>query len=449
MAGNPRGKSSMTDVFFYALLAADGLFLVLLVALLFKSSSRPLAAIDHRLEGMETLQERLERTLREDGPRDREELNRSLRDVSESLLVRLAENMSLQKDQWEIFSRQLTDLAVQSIQKLDRINESVALQLRNLQEDQRRQLEAIRATVDEKLQDTLEKRLGESFRLVSERLETVQKGLGEMQTLAAGVGDLKKVLTNIKTRGTFGEIRLGTLLEEILSPNQYAVNVATKPDSDHRVEFAVRMPGRHDDPRQVVWLPLDAKFPQEDHLRLLEAQEQGNPGQVEEASRQLERTLRDMAKSIRDKYLAPPHTTDFAIMFLPTESLYAEVLRRDGLFAQLQREFRVVITGPTTLAALLNSLQMGFRTLAIERRSSEVWELLGAVKTEFANFGGILEKTRKKIMEAGNTIEKAAVRSRAIERRLRDVQGLPAPEDGGGESGAEDAGDNGAPYNRS
>ncbi|HPN07918.1 MAG TPA: DNA recombination protein RmuC [Syntrophales bacterium] len=439
----------MTDVFFYALLAADGLFLVLLVALLFKSSSRPLAAIDHRLEGMETLQERLERTLREDGPRDREELNRSLRDVSESLLVRLAENMSLQKDQWEIFSRQLTDLAVQSIQKLDRINESVALQLRNLQEDQRRQLEAIRATVDEKLQDTLEKRLGESFRLVSERLETVQKGLGEMQTLAAGVGDLKKVLTNIKTRGTFGEIRLGTLLEEILSPNQYAVNVATKPDSDHRVEFAVRMPGRHDDPRQVVWLPLDAKFPQEDHLRLLEAQEQGNPGQVEEASRQLERTLRDMAKSIRDKYLAPPHTTDFAIMFLPTESLYAEVLRRDGLFAQLQREFRVVITGPTTLAALLNSLQMGFRTLAIERRSSEVWELLGAVKTEFANFGGILEKTRKKIMEAGNTIEKAAVRSRAIERRLRDVQGLPAPEDGGGESGAEDAGDNGAPYNRS
>ena len=439
----------MTDVFFYVLLAADGLVLVLLVALLFKSSSRPLAAIDHRLEGMETLQERLERTLREDGPRDREELNRSLRDVSESLLVRLAENMSLQKDQWEIFSRQLTDLAVQSIQKLDRINESVALQLRNLQEDQRRQLEAIRATVDEKLQDTLEKRLGESFRLVSERLETVQKGLGEMQTLAAGVGDLKKVLTNIKTRGTFGEIRLGTLLEEILSPNQYAVNVATKPDSDHRVEFAVRMPGRHDDPRQVVWLPLDAKFPQEDHLRLLEAQEQGNPGQVEEASRQLERTLRDMAKSIRDKYLAPPHTTDFAIMFLPTESLYAEVLRRDGLFAQLQREFRVVITGPTTLAALLNSLQMGFRTLAIERRSSEVWELLGAVKTEFANFGGILEKTRKKIMEAGNTIEKAAVRSRAIERRLRDVQGLPAPEDGGGESGAEDAGDNGAPYNRS
>ena len=439
----------MTDVFFYALLAADALFLVILIVLLFKSPSRPLTVIDHRLKGMEKLQERLERTMRDDGARDREELNRSLRDVSESLLGRLAENMSLQKDQWEIFSRQLTDLAAQSVQKLDRINESVALQLRHLQEDQRRQLEAIRATVDEKLQDTLEKRLGESFRLVSERLETVQKGLGEMQTLAAGVGDLKKVLTNIKTRGTFGEIRLGTLLEEILSPDQYAANVATQPDSDHRVEFAVRMPGRHDDPRQVVWLPLDAKFPQEDHLRLLEAQEQGNPGQVEEASRQLERTLRDMAKSIRDKYLAPPHTTDFAIMFLPTESLYAEVLRRDGLFAQLQREFRVVITGPTTLAALLNSLQMGFRTLAIERRSSEVWELLGAVKTEFANFGGILEKTRKKIMEAGNTIEKAAVRSRAIERRLRDVQGLPAPEDGGGESGAEDAGDNGAPYNRS
>ncbi|MDI9570942.1 MAG: DNA recombination protein RmuC [Pseudomonadota bacterium] len=419
----------MSDILCHVLLAANGLLLALVVVLLFKSSARPLTAIDRRLEGMEGRQERMERAIREDGARDREELSRSLRDATESLLGRLAENISLQKGQWEIFSRQVADLAAQSIQKLDRIDESVTLRLRHLQEDQRRQLEAIRATVDEKLQDTLEKRLGESFRLVSERLETVQKGLGEMQTLAAGVGDLKKVLTNIKARGTYGEIRLGALLEEILSPDQYAANVATRPDSDNRVEFAVRMPGRRDDPRQTVWLPLDAKFPQEDHLRLLEAQEEGNPARLEEASRQLERTLRDMARDIRDKYLAPPHTTDFAIMFLPTESLYAEVLRRDGLFAQLQREFRVVITGPTTLAALLNSLQMGFRTLAIERRTSEAWELLNAVKTEFANFGGILEKTHKKIIEAGNTIEKAAVRSRAIERRLRDVQDLPVPED--------------------
>jgi len=251
------------------------------------------------------------------------------------------------------------------------------------------------------------------------------------------VGDLKKVLTNIKTRGTFGEIQLGALLEQILSPGQYAANVATKPDSANRVEFAVRMPGREENPDQCVWLPLDAKFPQEDHLRLLEAQEQGNPVQVEEAARQLERTIREMAKSIRDKYLEPPYTTDFAVMFLPTESLYAEVLRRGGLVEQLQREYRVVITGPTTLAALLNSLQMGFRTLAIEKRSSEVWELLGIVKTEFATFGGILEKTRKKIQEAGNTIEKAAVRSRAIEKKLLNVQGLPVPDSGdaGGETG--------------
>nr|MBP8980329.1 DNA recombination protein RmuC [Syntrophobacterales bacterium] len=317
----------------------------------------------------------------------------------------------------------------QNIQKLDKITETLDLHLRNLQEDHRRQLETIRATADEKLQDTLEKRLGESFRLVSDRLEMVQKGLGEMQTLAAGVGDLKKVLTNIKTRGTFGEIQLGSLLEQILSPEQYAANVATRPDSANRVEFAIRMPGRQEGRERTVWLPLDAKFPQEDHLRLLEAQEQGNPVQVEEAARQLERTVREMARNIRDKYLEPPYTTDFAVMFLPTESLYAEILRRGGLFEQLQREFKVVVTGPTTLAALLNSLQMGFRTLAIEKRSSEVWELLGAVKTEFSAFGGILEKTRKKILEAGNTIEKAAVRSRAIEKKLLNVQGLPAPDD--------------------
>jgi len=413
----------------YGLLAVNVAVLLLLVILLFRSPRATLPDLESRLAGMEKLQERTERSFREDGARNREELTRSLKDLNESLLSRMAEGMTLQKGQWEIFAQQLAALTAQNIQKLDKITETLDLQLRNLQEDHRRQLETIRATVDEKLQDTLEKRLGESFRLVSDRLEMVQKGLGEMQTLAAGVGDLKKVLTNIKTRGTFGEIQLGSLLEQILSPEQYAANVATRPDSANRVEFAIRMPGRQGDREQEVWLPLDAKFPQEDHLRLLEAQEQGNPVQVEEAARQLERTVREMARNIRDKYLEPPYTTDFAVMFLPTESLYAEVLRRGGLFEQLQREFKVVVTGPTTLAALLNSLQMGFRTLAIEKRSSEVWELLGAVKTEFSAFGAILEKTRKKILEAGNTIEKAAVRSRAIEKKLRNVQGLPAPDD--------------------
>ncbi len=413
----------------YGLLAVNVAVLLLLLILLFRAPRAPLADLENRLAGMEKLQERTERSFREEGARNREELTRSLKDLNESLLSRMAEGMTLQKGQWEIFAQQLAALTAQNIQKLDKITETLDLQLRNLQEDHRRQLETIRATVDEKLQDTLEKRLGESFRLVSDRLEMVQKGLGEMQTLAAGVGDLKKVLTNIKTRGTFGEIQLGSLLEQILSPEQYAANVATRPDSANRVEFAIRMPGRQGDREQEVWLPLDAKFPQEDHLRLLEAQEQGNPVQVEEAARQLERTVREMARNIRDKYLEPPYTTDFAVMFLPTESLYAEILRRGGLFEQLQREFKVVITGPTTLAALLNSLQMGFRTLAIEKRSSEVWELLGAVKTEFSAFGGILEKIRKKILEAGNTIEKAAVRSRAIEKKLRNVQGLPAPDD--------------------
>ncbi len=433
----------MSLALLYGLLAVNGLALILLVILLSRSSRPPLADLESRLAGLEKLQERTERAFREDGARNREEVNRSLKDLNESLLSRVAENMTLQKGQWEIFAQQLTALTAQNIQKLDKITETLDLQLRNLQEDHRRQLETIRATVDEKLHDTLEKRLGESFRLVSDRLEMVQKGLGEMQTLAAGVGDLKKVLTNIKTRGTFGEIQLGGLLEQILSPEQYAANVATRPDSGNRVEFAVRMPGRNEGGEQaLVWLPIDAKFPQEDHLRLLEAQEQGNPVQVEEAARNLERTVREMARNIRDKYLEPPYTTDFAVMFLPTESLYAEILRRGGLFEQLQREFKVVITGPTTLAALLNSLQMGFRTLAIEKRSSEVWELLGAVKTEFATFGAILEKTRKKIQEAGNTIEKAAVRSRAIEKKLLNIQGLPAPDSGDAGGEAED-GENG------
>ena len=275
--------------------------------------------------------------------------------------------------------------------------------------------------MDEKLHATLEQRLGESFKLVSERLELVHKGLGEMQTLASGVGDLKKVLTNVKTRGTWGEVQLEALLEQLLAPEQYVKNAVTKKGSNERVEFAVKLP-------ENVLLPIDAKFPQEDYQKLLDAQEQANPVLVEEMAKQLEAKIKAEAKSIKERYINPPDTTDFAIMFLPTEGLYAEVLRRTGLFETLQRQYRVTIAGPTTLAAFLNSLQMGFRTLAIQKRSSEVWTLLGAVKTEFGKFGDILEKTNKKLQEASNTLQDAAQKSRTIEKKLKSVQELPVHE---------------------
>jgi DNA recombination protein RmuC len=311
---------------------------------------------------------------------------------------------------------------------MDKLRETVEERLRLIQDDTARKLEQMRATVDEKLHETLEKRLGESFKLVSERLELVQRGLGEMQTLANGVGDLKKVLTNVKTRGTFGEIQLSSLLEQVLSPGQYESNVETRKGSGQRVEFALKLPGRDGTTDGMVWLPLDAKFPQEDYLRLVEAQELGDLLAATEAAKQLDRSVRLMAANIRDKYLDPPHTTDFGVMFLPTEGLFAEVLRRPGLFDALQRDFKVMVAGPTTLAAMLNSLQMGFRTLAIEKRSAEVWNLLGAVRTEFSKFGAVLEKTSKKLQEAGNHIDQAAVRTRSIEKKLKGVQEMPGAE---------------------
>jgi DNA recombination protein RmuC len=284
----------------------------------------------------------------------------------------------------------------------------------------------MRNTVDEKLHATLEQRLGESFKLVSDRLEQVHRGLGEMQTLAAGVGDLKKVLTNVKTRGTWGEVQLAALLEQVLTAEQYAENVATRPKSNDRVEFAIRLPGREDG--EPVWLPIDAKFPIEDYQKLLEAQERADPAAVEVAARALETRLKNEARTIREKYVEPPHTTDFAILYLPIEGLYAEVLRRPGLAEALQRDWRVSIAGPTTLAAMLNSLQMGFRTLAIEQRSSEVWAVLGAVKSEFGKFGEALSHTKKKLQEASNSIDKAEVRTRAVTRKLKEVEALPAVE---------------------
>jgi DNA recombination protein RmuC len=291
-----------------------------------------------------------------------------------------------------------------------------------IQLDNAAKLEQMRATVDEKLQSTLETRLGQSFALVSERLEAVQRGLGEMQSLASGVGDLKRVLTNVKSRGILGEVQLGALLEQLLTIEQYESNVITVPGSSDRVEFAIRMPGQQDGGQ--LYLPIDAKFPLEDYQRLLDAQDIADVDAATLAGRALEMRVREEAKRIKSKYVAVPHTTDFAVLFLPTEGLYAEVIRRPGLFELLQREHRVVVAGPTTLSALLNSLQMGFRTLAIAQRSSEVWSLLGAVKNEFGKFGAVLEKTRKQLDAARNSIDSAGVRTRVIERKLRGVESL-------------------------
>jgi DNA recombination protein RmuC len=315
-------------------------------------------------------------------------------------------------------------------EKLEAMRNTMETQLQALQEDNTRKLEQMRATVDEKLQGTLDKRLGESFKQVSERLEQVYKGLGEMRTLATGVGDLKKVLTNVKTRGTWGEIRLSHILEQILTPDQYEVKVATKKNSNERVEFAIKLPGQQADKEKIVWMPIDSKFPQEDYHRLMDAQEAADKESAEQAIKNLEMRIKAEARHIKEKYLDPPNTTDFGIMFLPVEGLYAEVLRRPGLCDTLQREHRIVVTGPTTLAALLNSLQMGFRTLAIEKRSSEVWQLLGMVKTEFGKFGDVLAQTKKKLQEAGHTIDKAEIRTRAIARTLRKVQEIPLAETG-------------------
>ena len=293
--------------------------------------------------------------------------------------------------------------------------------LRDVQQDSARQLEHIRATVDEKLQENLDRRFNDSFKTVSDRLEQVHRGLGEMQTLAAGVGDLKKVLSNVRTRGTWGEVQLGALLEQVLAPEQFERNVATR-GTNERVEFAIKLPGHADDGLTPVWLPIDAKFPADAYQRLVEALDAGAPESIESASRLLETAIKLNAKSIREKYVEPPATTDFAIMFLPTEGLYSEVLRRPGLAEWLQAEQRVVVAGPMTLAALLNSLQMGFRTLAIQQRSGEVWKVLGEAKTEFARYGQALDKVKKKIEEVAVAIDEAQVRTRAVNRRLRDVE---------------------------
>jgi DNA recombination protein RmuC len=384
---------------------------------------------------IEAIRETVERKLgqvqsdaQQQAAQSREETARTLKAFGDLVSNRMMEIASLQKAQMESFSESLNKLVISNEQKLEQMRHAVEGKLKEIQQDNAVKLEQMRATVDEKLHATLEQRLGESFRLVSDRLEMVHKGLGEMQTLASGVGDLKKVLTNIKTRGGWGEMQLGNLLEQVMAPDQYAGCVCTSPSSNERVDFAIKLPGRDEDGGRPVWLPIDAKFPQEDYQRLLEAQEQGNPAMAEEASKGMEARVRLEARKVQEKYVNPPHTTDFAILFLPTEGLFAEVLRRPGLCESLQREFRVMVMGPTTLGAMLNSLQMGFRTLAIQKRSSEVWAVLGAVKTEFGKFGGVLDKVKKKLQEASNTVDKASTRSRVLENKLKKVQQLPSSE---------------------
>jgi DNA recombination protein RmuC len=431
---------------FYAVELVQGFFIltiltaiVLLIVLVRRKPEDAIALLQENFKTMIEEQQRMKAEIKEEfsynrqetaqsARQSRQELSETLKFSTDSLLQRLAENIRQQKDQLDSFSKQLMAMAALNEDKLAAMRNTLETQLRALQEDNARKIEQMRATVDEKLQTTLDKRLGESFRQVSERLEQVYKGLGEMRSLASGVGDLKKVLTNVKTRGTWGEIRLSHILEQILTPDQYGVNVATKKNSNDRVEFAVKLPGKAADDGKIVWLPIDSKFPQEDYQRLMDAWEAADAALAETHSKNLENRIKAEAKLIKEKYLEPPGTTDFGIMFLPVEGLYAEVLRRPGLFDTLQREHRIVVTGPTTLAALLNSLQMGFRTLAIEKRSSDVWQLLGAVKAEFGKFGNVLALTKKKLHEAGVTIDKAEVRTRAIARKLRTVQETPLSE---------------------
>ena len=420
-------------------------------------------------------QERTERSLREQvqstAQATRQELGGNFTQFQQVLAAQLTSVATLQNNQIDAFSQQLVKLNESNAQQLEQIRQALIQQsqtardeqasslkrfgdtlnqtlamltesnalrmgeirttleqkIQQLQADNASKLEEMRKTVDEKLHATLEQRLGESFKQVSDRLEKVHQGLGEMQQLAIGVGDLKRVLTNVKTRGTWGEVQLEMVLEQMLTPDQYAKNVETVPGTGERVEFAIKLPGKEDD-RAPVWMPIDAKFPKEQYERLIDAAERADAEGVAQAGKELERAIRSEAKTIAEKYLSPPLTTDFAILFLPTEGLYAEVMRRPGLADELQRTCRVSISGPSTLSALLNSLQMGFRTLVLEKRSSEVWQVLGAVKTEFGKFGDVLAATRNALVKAADNIDKAEVRTRQMTKKLKQVEALPNEE---------------------
>jgi DNA recombination protein RmuC len=390
----------------------------------------------------ERVERELRRELQESARTGRQELSQSLATFQTSLMQQGAESTRTQNAQMDAFGQQLAmlqktlsdTLALQlgtlgeaNARRLAEVRQTLETQLAQLQSSNAAKLDEMRTTVDEKLQTTLQARLGESFKQVAERLEQVHKGLGEMQSLAQGVGDLKHLLTNVKTRGMFGEAQLAGLLEQVLVPDQYATQVATRPGSKHMVDFAIKLPGTGGG-EQPLWLPIDAKFPNEDYERLLDAQGRADAEGAEAAGKALEARIRLEARSIAEKYIEPPHTTDFAILFLPTEGLYAEVLRRPGLMEGLQREHRITLAGPTTLLAMLSSLHMGFRTLALEKRSSEVWQVLGAVKTEFGKFGDVLAKVKSQTETVLKTLDSAEVRSRAMGRVLKQVEALPEPQ---------------------
>lgn len=383
------------------------------------------AALDHISHTAALLESRLrEEMSREEATliSAQAENTRDLMQYIDALSQRFDLHSQSQEARLHRMAATLDDKLTANDQRTEKLRESLAESMQKLQQENAEKLEKMRQTVDEKLHETLNRRLGESFSLVNERLEQVYKGLGEMQSLASGVGDLKKVLTNVKTRGIWGEVQLGSLLEQMLAPGQYAENVQVAPYAKERVEYAVILPGREDS--QHVYLPIDSKFPVEAYERLLSAVEEGTPELIAAATAELEQSIRTEAKRISSKYIVPPHTTDFAVMFLPTEGLYAEALRIRGLMEDLQQKHRILVSGPSTLSALLSSLQLGFRTLAIEQRSAEVWQLLGAVKTEFSRFSDLLDQTQQRLRQAGDTIEKAASKTRAIHRRLRAVEAL-------------------------
>ena len=397
------------------------------------------SARSHSPESLSRGGAKAEEIIREEFRADREEAKQSARSLREEVTTAqknandtviqvIGEMNKSQRDSLASVEQRLMGLSETNETRLGGLRDTLDSKMKALQESNDKKLDQMRQTVDEKLQSTLEKRLGESFKIVSERLEAVQRGLGEMQNLATGVGDLKRVLTNVKARGTWGEVQLGAILEQLLTPDQYEKNVKVRPSSAEVVEFAIRLPGTGSEANTNVWLPIDAKFPQEDYQRLVQASEAADTNAVEQSLKALTRAVENSAKDISEKYIEPPATTDFAILFLPTEGLYAEALRQPGLLEKLQDTYRVVVAGPTTLSAILNSLRMGFRTLAIEKRSSEVWQVLAAVKTEFGKFGEVLDKVKKQLETASGTIDQTGVRTRAMERKLRDVEALPEEE---------------------
>jgi DNA recombination protein RmuC len=431
---NIRGDN-MDTVLIFIVLILSAINLILFLSIKSKINNND---SKHQLSLIESSNERVEKAVKDEVARFREENKSSDREMrieiannqnanGKSILDQMSTIATMQKNQLDTFSNQLIQLTSSNEQRLNEMRNTIEEKLSLIQKENSTKLEEMRATVDEKLHSTLEKRLGESFGDISKRLENLYKELGEMHSLASGVNDLKRTLTSVKTRGIWGEIQLGTLMDEILTADQYETNVITKKKSNDRVEFAIKLPG-NDANNTRVYLPIDAKFPQEDYQKLIDAADLGDKNAVDAARKSLELRVKSEAKDIKEKYLDPPNTTDFGIMFLPTESLYAEVTKLPGLIEVLQRDYKVIITGPTTLVALLNSLQMGFRTLAIEKRSSEIWTLLGAVKTQFGKFGEILDKTQKKLREATNTIEDASRKTRTIESKLKKVQELPIEE---------------------